>query len=369
MNQDNYFDLTLDENNIDSLEIFSRDIFNCVLKDISSDRIYSGFILAKSPTNIRLTVCDVNFQRSNTDGMYQPRLIFRRTKLNFEDVEPLRNSDHVRLSFATGGDGYRNFWKMIFFLYKFKEQVDFGGFEGEFQVITRQQLQEYLNNQDNIEAIKSIVPDLDMGISNIIKTISTLKTLNSCKEKLTYFIENSSSETDVQSWIDEDENSHRRERCMIFGLEYIDFKREGSTSMKRFDILTRVGLKNIERVLIELKGPCDDIFEISTTSTFNGTSQEYNLHKKLARAIPQILEYKSSLESKQAGDSELVALGINERIKISKCIIVIGKNSDDTRWIQNKNNLANSLNSSLEVWTYSDLLNKVNTTIENIQNN
>ncbi len=368
MNIEDYYDLTADDLDIDTLTIHQVDSFNCSLKDTYTEKIYKGLILAKSPAGERFTVCDLDFQRSAVDEKYQPRLIFRRTLKNLDDVEPLKSSDHVRLTFATGIDGYRNFWKMIFFLYKFKEQVDFGNFENEFQVITKEQFQEYLNDQGNIEAIKSAVPDLNMEVSNIIKTASTLRALKSCKNKLENFIEQSSSETDVQNWIDEDEDSHRRERCMIFGLEYIDFKREGSASRKMFDILTRVGLKNIERVLIELKGPCDDIFNIVTEPNANGSSQEYRLHTKLARAIPQILEYKSTLEIKPAGDPELTALGINDKLKISKCIIVIGKNSSDSRWIQNKANLASSLNSSLEVWTYSDLLNKVNTTIENIEN-
>lgn len=367
MNIADYYDLTADELDIDTLTIHQIDSFNCSLKDTYTGSIYKGLILAKSPSGNRFTVCDIDFQRSAIDEKYQPRLTFRRTFKNLDDVEPLSTSDHVRLSFAAGMDGYRNFWKMIFFLYKFKEQVDFGNFENEFQVITREQFQAYLNDQDNIEAIKSALPDLNIEASNIIKTASTLRALKSCKDKLESFIEDNSSETDVQNWIDEDEDSHRRERCMIFGLEYIDFKREGSASRKRFDILTRVGLKNIERVLIELKGPCDDVFNVSTEPSANGSSQEYALHTKLARAIPQILEYKSILESKPPGDPDLVALGINEKIKINKCIIVIGKNSSDTRWIQNKVNLAGSLNSSLEVWTYTDLLNKIDTTIQNIE--
>lgn len=367
MNEDNYFDLTASENDIDTLEISPSDNFNCVLKDTSRDKTYSGFILARSHTNVRLTVCDVSFQRSATDNKYQPRLVFRRTKRNLEDVDPLSSVDHVRLSFSSGADGYRNFWKMIFFLYKFKEEVDFGEFENSYQVVTRQQFQTYLADSANYEEITELAEGMNVDVSKIMKPISTLKLLKSCKEKLTSFINNGASETDVQNWIDEDNGIHRKERCMIFGLEYIDFKREGDASSKKFDILTRVGLKNIERVLIELKSPSDDIFKIVERDNNNGISQEYHLHDKLARAIPQILEYKSILEKKDAGDPDLTEIGINEKVVISKCIIVIGKNSDDSRWKQNRINLSDSLNSSLEVWTYADLLNKLTSTIQNIE--
>ena len=115
MHIDDYFDLTFDGNNIESLKINEVSIFNCSLIDLNDGRTYSGFILAKSPAGNRFTICDVDFQRSATDGKYQPRLIFRRTKNNLEDINPSENRDHVRLPFAVGADGYRNFWKMIFF--------------------------------------------------------------------------------------------------------------------------------------------------------------------------------------------------------------------------------------------------------------
>src|SRR5258708_1030538 len=128
MNINDYFDLTIENNDINSLIINQQDHFNCSLKHTDTTHVYLGFILAKSPSGSRFTVCGIDFQRSATDGKYQPRLTFRRTRENLEDVVPPSNSDHVRLSFESGEDGYRNFCKMFFFLYKFKEQVDFGQF-------------------------------------------------------------------------------------------------------------------------------------------------------------------------------------------------------------------------------------------------
>lgn len=369
MEEKQYFDLTNTENDIDSLAITQKDIFNCVLIHLTSGEIYSGFILAKSPAGNKLTICDVDFQRSGTDGKYQPRLIFRRTTQNLKDTPTRSNTTNVRISFQTGEDGYRKFWKMVFFLYRFKETIDFGEFEGTYQVLSSEELTSYLNNKDNYEKIEESAKELSVEVSTVIRSATTLKILKEYRTKLLEFIENDHNETDVQNWLDEDNHSYRRQRCMIFGLEFIDFKREGSSSSKRFDILTRVGSKNLENVLIELKSPSDSIFSVSSSSTNNNETHDYKIHQELSRAIPQILEYKSILESKPPGDPELEKVGIEGEARISKCIIIIGKNKDDPRWQTNRANLTKSFNSSLEVWTYSDLLNKLDSTIENLESN
>lgn len=367
MQDNHYFDLTDSTNDIDSLSINRDGHFNCSLVNPTTGEVYKGFILAKSPQGNKLTLCDVDFQRSSTDDKYQPRLTFRRTDSQLEDTRLRSNADHIRMPFQGGEDGYRELWKMIFFLYKFKETVDFGDFEEQYQVLTSQQLKEYLNNKENHEKIIEAAKELDTDVSGILRSSATLKLLREYRDKLKEFIENESSETDVQNWIDEEEGKHRQQRCLIFGLEYIDFQREGSTSSKKFDVLTRVGSKYIDHVLIELKSPSDDLFDITTRQTTNGPTHDYKIHKELARAIPQILEYKSSLENKNAGDSELEKLGIKGQAHIGKCIIIIGKHSDDDRWQVNRKNLVKSLSSSLEIWTYTELLNKLENTIENLE--
>lgn len=367
MNPNEYFDLTNPDNDIDELVINQRDRFNCSLVNSRTSDTYKGFILAKSPEGNRITVCELDFQRSTTDDKYQPRLTFRRTSADFNDASAPSSSRHIRMPFASGEDGYREFWKMIFFLYKFKELIDFGDFEGRYQVLTSEQLTEYLNNQENHQKIIDAAKELGTDVAGLLRSSATLKLLEEYRDKLQGFIDNNASETDVQNWIDEDDHKYRQQRCLIFGLEYIDFKREGSVSSKKFDVLTRVGSKYIDHVLIELKSPSDDIFEIISTDTTNEPTGEYRLHRELARAIPQILEYKKILESKEPGDPELEKLGIVGKPHIGKCIIVIGKHGDGPRWLANRENLVRSLNSSLEIWTYTELLNKLNATIDNLK--
>jgi hypothetical protein len=367
MNPQDYFDLTVPENDIELLTINQVDHFNCNLINSSTGEVYRGFVLARSPEGNRLTVCDVDFQRSDTDNKYQPRLTFRRVNREFNDVSAPSSSRHVRMPFAGGEDGYREFWKMIFFLYKFKETVDFGDFDGSYQLISSEQLREYMNNAANKDEIIKIADELGVDVSEILRTKSTLTLLKNYRQKLQEFIDNEASETDVQNWIDEDGHKYRQQRCLIFGLEYIDFKREGSVNSKNFDVLTRVGSKYIDHVIIELKGPSADIFEVTSSDTVNNPTDTYKLHGDLARAIPQILEYKSSLESKEPGDAELEKLGIFDKPHIGKCIVVIGKHSDNPRWLKNRENLVRSLNSGLEIWTYTELLNKLDATIQNLE--
>lgn len=362
-----YFDLTAPENNIEDLTINEVDIFNCNLINQSNGEVYKGFVLAKSPQGNRYTICDVDFQKSATDNKFQPRLTFRRVSPDLTDANASSTARSIRMPFAHGDDGYRQFWKMIAFLYKFKETVDFGEFDGSYQVISIEQLKDYMNNAANKDDITKMADDLGVDVSELLRTKSTISLLKTYRAKLEEFMTNNASETDVQNWLDEDNHKYRQQRCMIFGLEYIDFKREGSVSSKRFDVLTRVGSKNVDHVLIELKSPSDDIFKTTQSTTNNGVTTEYQIHDHLSRAIPQILEYKSTLEAKDASDPDLEKLGIQGKATIAKCIIVIGKENPDARWLKNRSNLLRSLGSSLEIWTYTDLLNKLNSTIENLE--
>lgn len=367
MDGNGFFDLTNQDNDIDRLSIKSTGHFNCCLADAETGEVFKGFILANSQRGNRKTVCDIDFHRSSIDDRYQPRLTFRRVNQEFIDVASPASSRHIRMPFAGGEDGYREFWKMIFFLYRFKETIDFGDFDGAYQVISSNQLKDYMNNSANKDKIGRIADEIGIDVSEILRARSTISLLKSYRTKLKEFIDNDSTETDVQNWLDEDGHKYRQQRCMIFGLEYIDFSREGSVNSKNFDVLTRVGSKHIDHVLIELKSPGDDIFKITRSDTINNQTSTYQIHDHLARAIPQILEYKSALESKEPGDAELEKLGIQGKAYIGKCIIVIGKHREDTRWLQNRKNLVRSLGATLDIWTYSELLEKLSSTIENLE--
>jgi hypothetical protein len=350
-------------NDINELVIQKDNYFNCVVKD-NRGNVYEGFILAKSPTGSAVTVCEITFQKSTKDHKYHPRLIFKRTDEEFREKKVAGESLTQRISFQKGNDGYREFWKMVSFLKRFDELVDTGKFEQEYRVATQKEVLDYLKNKD---AYEKIIDELGSDSASSLRFFSTIKLLKSYREQLNNFIENKVSENVVQQWIDEDESKHMQDRCMIFGLEFVDHVREGGASGDRYDLFTRIGPSNEERVLIELKSPGDSVFDVRETPIKNGVKKEYSISRSLSRAIPQILEYRKTLESKPEGDPELQKIGEDSVVRISKCIIVIGSRPRDVRSIKNLREFRKSLSSGLEIWTYTDLLHKINSTIRNLE--
>ena len=173
------------------------------------------------------------------------------------------------------------------------------------------------------------------------------------------------NETFIQKWIDAEKGKHRSKRCMIFGIEYVDPKREGEImGRKRFDILATQNLEN--HILIELKSPKADIFDVKEKNNENdGKSTTYNLSKDLSRAIPQILSYKKWYES--MSQEKIEELGIKEKKVVSDCIIVIGQRKNDEVWKENFQDLKDNLN--IKILTYNDLIDKMSNTIKNLKEN
>jgi len=358
----NYYDLT--KESLDGVTIIPESFYNCVIKSTTSSDVYVGFLLARSKEGKAVTVCDVDFQRSSQDNKYQPRLIFKRINHMGEVKKVPGESLQQRISFKDGQDGYRTFWTLVSFLYGFSEIIDTGQFNSQYRVATKSSVLDYLGNMEGLE---EVVSEVGSDSASLINYLTTLRLLSSYREKVEQFISNGVKETDVQNWLDEDEHQHRQDRCMIFGLEFVNHKREAGLNGNRYDVLTRVGFENQERVLIELKSPGDSMFEIKKITTINDNKSQYSISPPLARAIPQILEYKKDLEEKNGGDSELEKMGEDNPVTVSKCIIIIGADMNDVRWKKNKQALRNSLSAGLEIWTYTDLLNKIDSTIYNLK--
>jgi hypothetical protein len=356
----NYIDLQTQA--LEQFKIVVNDQFSCSIKD-DYGNTYDGFFIAKSPTGLALTVCDVDFQKSATDKKYHPRLIFRRTDKDLVDKKVTGKSITRIIPFDKGQNGYREFWKMISFLKAFEDLVDTGDFDKQYRVVTGDQVVTYLDRGES--EIKSVVDLLRIDSTSAFNYLTTIKLLEKYKEEVQSFIDTGASEMTVQNWLDEDNNAYRQDRCMIFGIEFINHKREGSASGNRYDIFTRIGSENEERVIIELKSPSDKIFQEKVHDTNNDPKVEYSLSDSLSRAIPQILEYRKDLESKDAGDSELQKIGENTRVHIAKCVIVIGSTRNDERWKRNLRELRRALSSNLEIWTYTDLINKMDGVIKN----
>lgn len=173
------------------------------------------------------------------------------------------------------------------------------------------------------------------------------------------------NETFITNWLDEDDGKYRKQRCLIFGLEYVDPKREGQVSSKRFDLLAEQDFEHF--VIFELKSPNDSIFKIETTPTAaGGTTTEYNLSSQLARAIPEVLGYKKLYED--ATNEELQKFGVKSKKPISKCVIILGTRQDDLVWKGNFERIASSLN-GIELLTYNHLIDRLENIVRNLEEN
>ena len=208
-------------------------------------------------------------------------------------------------------------------------------------------LSKFITNKEVQEAFYSNLPRIQIEILR-----SHLIFLKSNLDK---------GETFIQEWLNEENGKYKKQRCLIFGIEFIDPKKEGEFMRKRFDILAEQNLDN--HVLIELKSPNADVFTVKKDTTINeGFTTEYHLSPELARAIPQVLEYKKWYENARL--EEIQALGI-ERKRIHKCIIVIGTRKDDDVWKENFQMIKSNL--MVELYTYSDLIDKLENTIKNLE--
>lgn len=189
-------------------------------------------------------------------------------------------------------------------------------------------------------------------------------------------VKTDSWETFIQKWVDakidaqgnelqnegEQRTRESRSRCLIFGLEFIDHKREVLDSGQRMDVLTRINsnIGSKEYILFELKSPKAEIFEDEDT--------ELKISRKLSRAIPQVLDYKNDFETKEDGDKDLDRKGLTAG-KVVKCIIVIGVTKDNERWKKVFRSLKLNFSNQIEIWTYSDLIQKLDSIIRNLREN
>ena len=237
-----------------------------------------------------------------------------------------------------------------------------------------------VSNEDFLKAFSSFLNDpVKQGIITNNYSQIQVHILEGYKQFLGNNLDK--EESFIQDWIDgkinddgqlnnlqdEERKKVKKSRCLIFGLEYISHKREGVVSSKKFDILTRISLGKNDYVLIELKSPNSDVFKTVTKSNQNeGESVEYHLSDDTSRAIPQISDYRSLLEN--ATEVEWQKIGLTKG-KISKCLIIIGTKKDDLVWSEHFLSLRKNLSSTIEILTYTDLVQKLETTINNLKEN
>jgi len=191
----NYFDLT--KNSIDDIAIYcTNDEVNCFVSEVNNKGfIYNGFILSDK---IQVqTICNINFYPSSKSGKYIPRLEFKIINKKTGE-EKTTNKGFVRISFTNSEDGHEEFWKMIAFLYRFKDLVDLGEFENSFKVVSSEAY--ILQFKDKTEADK--IKDLrELLKQAALDEKSLLLILNDTrKEDLKMFLELLSKEKSLEKY-------------------------------------------------------------------------------------------------------------------------------------------------------------------------
>ena len=179
-NLSDYIDLTAEEDISLKYKLDHRG-FTCVLTDInphSNRKDYSGFILAKSSGGNAFTVCDIDFEYSETDKKFAPRLTFCRTNAKLEPKKVLPNNDYSIVSFKTGKNGYREFWQMIAFLSGFKSILDEKIFQWEYRLTTEEDIITTIKSKDDDSRTSYLVKIIqDAGIDETdINQLLRLKT-------------------------------------------------------------------------------------------------------------------------------------------------------------------------------------------------
>ena len=180
MAEKKYFDLTNEQNDLSNLSVEKYSWQNCQLKD-DNGVVYDGFKLAKSVKGNNFTICDIDFHKSDNDQKYQARLIFRKTDTDLQDKKARSNVDHIRISFKTGQDGYREFWKMIAFLNDWRKIIDLGEFDNYFTVTDKSLGKAFseISNKENRTTALNILQNLPKeDLSNIDNIISIAKFKN-----------------------------------------------------------------------------------------------------------------------------------------------------------------------------------------------
>jgi hypothetical protein len=220
-----------------------------------------------------------------------------------------------------------------------------------------------LNSDQFAEALSHLITDQNVQRA-FYEQLPRIQ-IDTLKSHIRFLKENlDKTEIVVQGWLDEEGGKYRQQRCLIFGLQYVDPVREGSVGAgKRFDVLAEQDLER--HVIFELKSPNAEVFQVKEREmAAGGYSTEYHLSRDLSRAIPEVLGYKEDYE--RAGAEMLQKLGIKVPKPVSKCVIVIGNRQDNSVWKEHFKRVGESL-FGIELLTYNDLIDRLENTVRNLE--
>lgn len=153
---------------LDQIEIQeTNDKSSCfICKKDDRRHIYDEFIIFNGPkVEVR---CDISFYKSSSTGKFTPRITFFKQKKNGEIKET--DKDKIRIEFVDSDRGLDNFWKLISFLFKYKDLVDTGEFASEYKVVTTNAyIAEFQTKEDyeKIEDLRQIFQEANIDEKSI----------------------------------------------------------------------------------------------------------------------------------------------------------------------------------------------------------
>jgi hypothetical protein len=355
----NYFDLTIG-NDICCLIIQKKNNFDCQIIDDRNGEVYDGFKIAQSRKGNIFTVCDINFHKSNTDQKYKARLVFRRTDNNFKGRNVNKGSDCVRISFERGEDGYREFWKMIVFLYRWRETINLDEFDDYF-TITDKSLAYVLPEIANLKNKKTVLGSLKNlsrdDLQNIGNWVNTTKFKNIIDEW-----EKNKNNDQENYW----QNLFKENNYIlsqIFACPHLKIgekfycggKNEDDKGGVKGDLLYKSLTNNL--ALIEIKTPRRDIIIGKKYRGEKGKENIiYSMNENITGGVNQILNQKK-VYLKTHGEK-------NDRFfNNPKCVLIIGILPTDEDEKKSFELYRNSLR-DVEIITYDELFEKIKLILE-----
>lgn len=308
---DNEFDLT-----IQSLEELILKETNakdkCVIWSAKNDKLaYSSFLLSKNSQT--KTICEVYFFKSSETQKYIPRPVFKKIALN-GDIKTSKSKDKIIIDFDSSEDA-ATFWKLIGFLYSYKELVDVEEFERAFKVQAKESfIVEFQNKteKEKFEDLKELVLLANLS-TNDIKAI-TFETRKQNLKAFYFLLKNIQLYKKKPSLIEYSEKFNLqigeeyvwhhflKNHDWILGLntdirfiiDFLDEQKVGNPDSKgsknpQVDLL---GLSEYT-VLVELKHSNTEIFKKSKSK---GRANTWDFSNDFVEAISQCLGQKNELE-------------------------------------------------------------------------
>lgn len=356
--QEQYFDLTNSKKSVFDLSIEIQDHFTCSLID-DEHNIYCGFILAKTPVGNNLTVCNISFQKSTTDKKYQARLTFRKTDPNLVDKKVNSNATHIRIPFSKGQEGYREFWQMIAFLYKWRETIDLGNFKDVFAITEKDYLTvlpaiaKLENREQVLKNLEKLSREQLSNLDNLVNVTNIKSLLKEVKDnKNNYNEEFWQQKFQEYPWI----------LSQIFSCPFIQIgkkfycggKEDDDKGGVKGDLMYKNKITG-SIAFIEIKTPKDNLI-IGKQYRGDEDGKEnviYSMNPEITGSVNQVLNQKK-IYLKTFGDNTEK----DKYIDNTKCILIIGitpKNKDE---IKSFELYRNSLR-EVEIITYNELFYRI----------